>query len=204
MRWPRVRRTHRRAAARCPAPEGPQLRALLVQHWSSVAARVRPVPAPPPKPRERADVSSRDLLKRCEGLLRSLVRRRLRTLGLRQADIAGVVGSFDVRRYAAQGKAAALAYMLALMHWRGCSLPTFLMRPPLHPPTGLVRWVSTFSVVDQVDNGQLLLEQLVREEARVFEHAQAIVRSMQRMRSPRARHFAVLLPELLTTPDRHK
>lgn len=102
--------------------------------------------------------------------------------------------------YGAVGTADALAYVMALMHWRGCSIPSFLLRRPQHPPTGLVRWLSSFSVVDQVDNGQLLLEQLVLEEARVFEHATAIVRAMQRMKSARSPPAVVLLPELLAVP----
>jgi hypothetical protein len=152
---------------------------------------------PPPEPRERANVSSRGLLKQCEGLLRSLCRHRLRALGLRQSNVADVARRFDMDHYRAVGTADALAYVMALMHWRGCSIPGFLLRPPLHPPTGLVRWLSTFSVVDQVDSGQLLLEQLVLEEARFFEHAAAIVRAMQRMKSARSAPAVVLLPELL-------
>ena len=159
---------------------------------------------PGPQPHERASVRSRDLLKQCDGLLRLLCRRRLRTLKLRQANIADVARRFDIDRYTAVGGTAALACVLALMHWRGCSVPNFLLRPPLHPPTGLVRWLSAFSVVDQVDSGQLLLEQLALEEARIFEHAFAIVRTMQRMKGRRARQFIVLLPALLTVPEEPK
>jgi hypothetical protein len=197
-RWQRTQRANRRRAARTPAPEGQRLRAQLVRHWSPVAVHTRPAPLPGPQPRERTSLSPRDLLKQCEGLLRVLCRHRLRTLQLRQANIANVARRFDIDRYTAVGGTAALAYVLALMHWRGCSLPNFLLRPPLHPSTALVRWLSTFSVVDQVDSGQLLLEQLVREEARIFEHAFAIVQTMQRMKSRRARQSIVLLPELLT------
>lgn len=199
-RWQRTRRANRRRASRTPAPEGQRLRVQLVRHWSPVAVHTRPAPLPRPEPRERASVSSRGLLKQCEGLLRALCRHRLRTLALRQANIAGVARRFDIDRYATVGGTAALAYVLALMHWRGCSVPNFLLRPPLHPPTGLVRWLSAFSVVDQVDSGQLLLEQLAREEARIFEHAFAIVRMMQRMKGRRARQSVVLLPELLAVP----
>ena len=172
-----------------------------MRHWSLAAVHTQPAPLPVPAPRERAGVSSRGLLKQCEGLLHVLCGRRLRTLKLRQANVADVVHRFDIDRYRAVGGTAALAYVLALMHWRGCSLPNFLLRPPMHPPTGLVRWLSAFSVVDQVDSGQLLLEQLVLEEARIFEHAFAIVRTMQRMKGRGARKSIVLLPELLTLPE---
>jgi hypothetical protein len=203
-RWQRTLRANRRRAARTPAPEGRRLRAQLVRHWSPVAVQTRPAALPGLQPRERASASSSGLLRQCEGLLRVLCRHRLRTLKLRQANIANVARRFDIDRYTADGGTAALAYVLALMHWRGCSLPNFLLRPPLHPPTALVRWLSAFSVVDQVDNGQLLLEQLVREEARIFEHAFAIVRTMQRMKGRRARQSIVLLPELLTVLDEPK
>jgi hypothetical protein len=108
-------------------------------------------------------------------LLRVLRRHRLRALGLRQSNVADVARRFDMDHYGAVGTPDALAYVMSLMHWLGCSLPGFLLRRPLHPPTGLVRWLSTFSVVDQVDNGQLLLEQLVLEEARIFAQALVIV-----------------------------
>lgn len=133
--------------------------------------------------------------------MRVLCRHRLRTLGLRQANIAGVARRFDIDRYAALGDTTALAYVLASMHWRGCSLPNPLFGRPLHPPTGLVRWLSGFSVVDQVDSGQLLLEQLALEEARIFEHALGIVRTMQRMMRQGARQSVSLLPELLAAPE---
>ena len=203
-RWQRTRRANRRRAARTAAPEGQRLRAQLVRHWSSVAVHTRPAALPGPQPRERASAGSIGLLEQCEGLLSVLCRHRLRTLELRQANIADVARRFDVKRYTTAGSTAALAYVLALMHWRGCSLPNFLLRPPLHPPTALVRWLSAFSVVDQVDSGQLLLEQLVREEARVFKHAFAIVRAMQRMKGRRARQSIVLLPELLRVPEEPK
>ena len=106
-----------------------------------------------------------------------------------------------MRNSTAVGVTAALAYVLALMHWRGCSLPNFLFGRAQHPPTGLVRWLSRFSVVDQVDSGQLLLEQLALEEARIFEHALGIVRTMQRMRRQGARQSVALLPELWATPE---
>jgi len=199
--WRQTRCVRRRRAARTSAPSGRQLRRLLVEHWWSVALRVRPEPLPAPEPRERASVGCRGLLNQCESLLRVLCRHRLRVLGLRQSNVVDIAHRFDMRRFASIGSADALAYVMALMHWRGCSNPAFLLRPPLHPSTGVVRWHSTFSVVDQVDNGQLLLEQLALEEARVFAHALAIVRTMQRIGSGRSPAAALLLPELLTVSD---
>src|SRR5438046_758426 len=124
-RWQRAPHANRRRAARTPAPEGQRLRAQLVRHWSPVAVHTRPAALPWPEPRERASVSSRGLLKQCEGLLRVLCRHRRRTLALRRANIADVARRFDIDRYTAVGGTAALAYVLALMHWRGCSLPNF-------------------------------------------------------------------------------
>ena len=118
-----ARRTNRRRHARTAAAQGQRLRVLLVRHWSPVAANTRPAPLPPPVARERTNVSSCGLLKQCEGLLRILCRHRLRALGLRQPNVAGVARRFDMDHYGAVGTPDALAYVMALMHWRGCSIP---------------------------------------------------------------------------------
>lgn len=102
-----------------------------------------------------------------------------------------------MKRHTAVGGVDALAYVLALMHWRGCSVPAFLLQPPLHPSTGLIRWLSTFTVMEQVDSGLQVFDLLVLEEARIFEHAAALIHAMDRMIARRSRRCIVLLPELL-------
>jgi hypothetical protein len=148
----------------------------------------------------RSSTSSYGLLRRCETLLSSLTRARLRTLGLRQGDLVRIADGFDLHRStasAASGNPQALAYVLATMYWRGCSLPAFLLSAPLHPSTGLVRWLSGFTVMDQVDRGRQLFDLLVHEEARIFAHALALVDRIQRMSGSLSRRGVVLLPELL-------
>jgi len=113
-----------------------------------------------------------------------------------------VARSYDVRRFDARGTTSALAFVLASMYWRGCSRPSFLFVPPMHPPTGLVRWLATFSVVEQVDHGRQLLDLLALEEGRVFSHAHALIERMQRASAKHSPRGILLLPELLLPQPR--
>lgn len=79
---------------------------------------------------------------------------------------------------------------------------TFLAAPSPAPPTGLVRWLASYDVVEQVDYGQQVLEQLVHEEDRIFAHALAIVEQMLRQAPEHADGAIVLLPELLSLSER--
>jgi hypothetical protein len=81
-------------------------------------------------------------------------------------------------------------------YWSGCRHPLFLFAQPLHPPTGLVRWLSSFTVKDQVDHGRLLLARLADEEQRMFDFAMTLTERIDAMTANRDRGF-VLLPELL-------
>lgn len=199
----RVGRGSRRSAARQQPPAGQSLRVGLVQRWSAVAMRLRPPFVAGLRNDLRSSTSSYGLLQRCETLLLSLTRARLRTLGLKQSDLVHIAERFDVQRFAVaadSGQMRALAYVLATMYWRGCSVPEFLFNAPLHPSTGLVRWLSGFTVMDQVDRGQQLFDLLVHEEARIFAHALALVERMRRMSCKRGHAGILLLPELLR-PD---
>ena len=196
-RWCRAPRVRRRLAAYEHAPQGPALGIQLDRHWSSLAVRTST-----PRPlglcaRPRSGVSPFDFLRQTEALLRLLLRRRLRTAGLTQRDLVRTARTYDVQRHRAAGGCESLAYLLTWMHWRGCSIPEFLFKPPLHPATGLVRWLSTFSVVYQVDHGLQVLEELAHEETRVFENALALMRHMQRMKARRSNPGLCLLPGLL-------
>lgn len=197
----RAHRAHRRVAALHPAPQGRALRSALARHWLPLAARTRPAPGPGIQPLERTNTSPRDLLQRCEALLRLLLRRRQRVLGIRHRDVVQATLSYDAQRFCADGSPNALAYVMAAMYWRGCSLPSFLIQAPMHPPTGLVRWLSGFSVVDQVDNGRQLFELLALEEARIFTHARQLISRMRRTSAKCRARGVVMLPELLLTPS---
>lgn len=79
---------------------------------------------------------------------------------------------------------------------RGCCHPRSLFIAPLHPPTGLVRWLARFSVQEQVDQGLQLLERLVLEVQRIDRFANALMLRIQGMTARNGRG-AVLLPDLL-------
>jgi hypothetical protein len=95
---------------------------------------------------------------------------------------------------------AAHAFVMSSMYWDGNRHPLALFAPPLHPPTGLVRWLMSFTVQDQVDHGQSLLTQLVREEQRMFKFALRLSRRIDVLTANRARGL-VLLPELLKVAE---
>ena len=82
------------------------------------------------------------------------------------------------------------------MHWHGCRHPGRALCMPMHPPSGLVRWLARFSVQNQTDHPAHLLRLQVDELARVERRSRQIVASMR----SRMRHGRVtfkLLPELL-------
>lgn len=74
----RVGRSGRRSAARQQPPLGQSLRARLVLHWSAVAMRLRPPFVERLRDAPRSSTTSHGLLQRCETLLRSLAKARLR------------------------------------------------------------------------------------------------------------------------------
>lgn len=63
------------------------------------------------------------------------------------------------------------------MFWRGCRHPGALREAPLHPATGLVRWLSTFSVVQQHNDERAVLLALVEAERAVLGLATELVTS---------------------------
>jgi hypothetical protein len=188
-------------------------RAALMSHWAWTAARCAPTPLPPLVAERRASVGCRDLLAQCEGLLRQLLaqcegllrqllRRRRETQGLPRSDLVHVATEFDGMTLRAPVRSvAANAFVLASMYWDGCRHPLSLFAAPLHPPTGLVRWLTGFSVQDQVEHGRLLLVQLAQEEQRMFEFALRLMTRMDAMTVNRDRGL-VLLPELLKIAQR--
>ena len=121
------------------------------------------------------------MLRQCEPLLRQLLRRRRRALGLSRGELTRLASGFDSNnlRTSRASSASALAFVLASMHWCGCSHPRSLFMAPLHPPTGLVRWLTNFSVQDQVDQRQQLLERLALEEQRIDRFANALAVQLQ-------------------------
>lgn len=177
-------------------------RSALLAHWQPVARRCAPPPSPPLIARPRADACARTLLRQCEALLRQLLRRRRRALGLSRGELRRLADGFDSDslRAAPACSAPALAFVLASMYWCGCCHPRSLFIAPLHPPTGLVRWLTHFCVQEQVDQGQQLLERLTLEVQRIDLFADVLMRRIQAMTARHGRGV-VLLPDLLRVAE---
>lgn len=191
----------RRVRPRWHALSSQPSRRALASHWGVVAAHCIPPHLPPLVADARASASCRDLLARCEALLRLLLRHRRRSLALSAGELGRVATSFDGLTLRARAKSAAhAAFVLASMYWCGCRHPMSLLMPPLHPPTGLVRWLAGFAVQDQVKYGQLLFVRLAEEERRIFGFALRLVERMRSMAGHHSRGIA-LLPELLTLAE---
>ncbi len=172
-------------------------REAALRHWTPVTRRCLPPTLPPLAVCGRSSAGYGRLLGKCEALLRQLLRRRSNGLGLRRNELAPVALAFNGNTLRTQGRStAARAFVLVCMYWNGCRHPLALFAQPLHPPTGLVRWLSRFTVQDQVDHGRLLLARLAEEEQRMFEFALRLTERIDAMTANRARGFA-LLPELL-------
>jgi hypothetical protein len=63
----------------------------------------------------------------------------------------------------------AAAWMLFAMYWSGSSHPASLFQKPLHPPTGLVRWVSGFRLEQQTTQADDIQRRLA-SDLRVAAH----------------------------------
>lgn len=176
-------------------------RSALLRHWTSTAAQWAPSPLSPLNVANRTSAGCRTLLAQCEALLRQLLRRRRVTLGLSRRDLVQIATGFDgATLHAPVSSAAATAFVLVSMYWHGCSHPLSLFAEPLHPPTGLVRWLTGFTVKDQVEHGVLLLTRLAQEEQRMFEFALRLTTRIDALTANRARG-PVLLPELLKVAE---
>jgi len=193
-----AKRSRNRRKVRKLCLSTPGLRRALIAHWLPVAKRCVPPPLATLIHRARADTCPRTVLRQCEAMLRQLLRRRRRALGLTHGELTRLAASFDgnTLRAAPSSSAPALAFVLASMHWFGCSHPRSLFMAPMHPPTGLIRWMTHFTVQEQVDQGQQLPERLSLEVRRIECFANALVTQILAM-TPRHSRGAVLLPELL-------
>ena len=93
------------------------------------------------------------LLVSCEWLLRKRLRQDWALLrSVRSAQVLALGNRFkrDAPCVEASDLAAdAAAWTLFAMYWCGASHPAALFNKSLHPPTGLVRWISQFHVDQQ-------------------------------------------------------
>ena len=107
--------------------------------------------------------------------------------------------TFDIYRWRLNVDPAqpeALAVLLCTMYWRGFRNPAYIDAAPQHAATGLIRWLSRFTVRQQLEHGRQILNALAAEEARVHAFALQLARRMVGLRGPSPRRVT-LLPDLL-------
>lgn len=142
------------------------------------------------------EAQSYDLLRDCERLTRLLLRRSWASLPRRQRRwIRSTTRVFDPDMpiiTVARAQTNAAAWLLAAMHWCGCRHPDALWCKPLHPPTGVVRWLSGFDVVEQNDHPRDIMTKLAERVGRVEQQSRKLVRAMKVRK-----RVVALLPELL-------
>ena len=165
----------------------PPRRRWSIPRGQTPAARATPLPA---------SLEAQELLRNCERLMRLLLRRaRARLLHTHRRSITQAVRLFDLRSATitvTPAHADAAAWLLAAMHWWGCRHPVALDRKPLHPPTGLLRWLNGFELVQQVDRPHEVISMLPESMAIIERRSGELVAAMIRRKGAVA-----LLPELL-------
>jgi len=193
----------RRAAAFQPLPTNE--RDELIRHWRQLLG----LPAPIANSGRgqalalnawtsevMASGESRALLHDSEHLTRLLLRRAWANVPRRQQRLLRLaVRRFDPNKPAIKVAATqvnAAAWLLAAMHWNGCRHPSALWCKPLHPLTGVVRWLSGFDVVEQHEHSREILTKLAERVGRVERHSRQLVVAMRA-----ERQVVALLPELL-------
>ncbi|QQX89669.1 hypothetical protein JJQ59_34600 (plasmid) [Cupriavidus necator] len=193
----------RRAAAFQPPPTNE--RDELIRHWRQLLG----LPAPIANSGRSqalalnawtsevmAGGDSRELLHDSEHLTRLLMRRAWANVPRRQRRmIRRAVLCFDPDKPAIKVAAAqinAAAWLLAAMHWSGCRHPNALWCKPLHPLTGVVRWLSGFDVVEQHEHSREILAKLAERVGWVEWQSRQLVAVMKAKR-----RVVALLPELL-------
>ena len=145
---------------------GPTGREMLIARWRRITELPLPLPLPGAagcnrpagayRPAEDVAESPDDggnLLATCELLLRRRLRQDWALLhSAGRAQVLTWVG--QVKRDTPVLKATflaadAAAWTLFAMYWWGASHPGALFNRSLHPPTGLVRWISQFGIDQQ-------------------------------------------------------
>jgi hypothetical protein len=148
-------------------------------------------------PRRGSDTSAAgNLLGVAEHLMRRCLRQTWSKLPLNQRRaLTEAIRHFDPadpRIALAPEHADAAAWILAAMHWCGCRHPAALRCKPLHPPTGLVRWLSGFDGWHQTERPTDIACRLLVQMRRTLRRSRCLVAVMFE-RAGRV----VLLPELL-------
>ncbi|MDN8618215.1 hypothetical protein [Variovorax ginsengisoli] len=139
---------------------------------------------------------SQELLRDCERLMRRLLRTSWARLPRTQRGaIKRKIRAFDLDRTTitvASGQADAAAWLVAAMHWCGCRHPAALFAKPLHPATGIVRWLTAFEISRQVERPRDIIALLPKKMAIIDQRSRVLVATMIARR-----RVVALLPELL-------
>lgn len=141
-----------------------------------------------------------DLTEHCVLALRILLnRQRPNPGGVHRRTLGRIAKTFVLNTATAVAGNAdrpVLACLLASMYWHGCRHPAALRCAALHPATGLVRWLSSFTAVQQVEHPRQIQRLLYAEVLRIHCLSEAIVAAM--IQESRGDDLPVaLLPELL-------
>ncbi len=140
----------------------PVAREMLIERWrritelplaSAAGCKTFTSAYPPTEEVAASADGGGHLLATCEWLLRRRLRQDWTLLrGAGRAQVLTWVGQFkrDTPVLKTTALAAdAAAWTLFAMYWWGASHPAALFTRSLHPPTGLVRWISQFGIDQQ-------------------------------------------------------
>lgn len=159
---PRPARIFKLPNAGASAADEPSERELLIMRWRRIAYVYSPMLSDRKATASIYNPSANDtesagggvsLLATCEWLLRKQLRQDWALLDTaKRTQVLTLVKRF--RREAPVVEAIELtadaaAWTLFAMYWCGASHPAALFNKSLHPPTGLVRWISQFHVDQQ-------------------------------------------------------
>lgn len=172
---PRPTRTVRPQDAKISATREPTEREMLIVRWRRItqlpfpratgSKRLVHTYSPTEHDAESADYGV-NLLATCEWLLRRRLRQDWALLESGgRAQVLTLVNQFKRDTPVVEATALpadAAAWTLFAMYWCGASHPAALFNKSLHPPTGLVRWISQFHIDQQRTQ--------VREIQRQFAH----------------------------------
>lgn len=181
----------RKADFAVKAPNQPSAREEMITRWRRVCLvtwagqggkKVRSCPSGPTVKDATQEDLGIDLMGRCEWLLRRQLRlswRRLCRGGRAQVLAEAKRFNRDEPVVEASTMAAdAAAWTLFAMYWWGVSHPLALFNEALHPPTGLVQWVSQFHVDQQRTRPVEIQRLLVRHLGVTQGRCEVLVRRM--------------------------
>lgn len=159
---PRPARTFQLPIAAASVRRKPSERELLIMRWRRIACVYSPLLSdqkvtasnynPSGNGTESADCGV-SLLATCQWLLRKRLRQDWALLDtVKRAQVLTLAKRFRLEEPVVQAldlAADAAAWTLFAMYWCGASHPAALFNKSLHPPTGMVRWISQFHVNQQ-------------------------------------------------------